>query len=134
MKKINPDTLTSTVTSLITQIVVAPVSELAFISGQVALNEKGELIGEGDYGLQARQVFINLKLALDAIAAGPENIVQMKIHVVNHRPELVDSIFKAGFEVFGDQWPLTASTFIGVQALGFEEWLVEVDAIVTVSN
>ncbi|MNB74473.1 Endoribonuclease L-PSP [compost metagenome] len=134
MKKINPDTLTSTVTSLISQIVVAPVSALAFISGQVALNEKGELIGEGDYGLQARQVFINLKLALDAIAAGPENIVQMKIHVVNHRPELVDSIFKAGFEVFGDQWPLTASTFIGVQALGFEEWLVEVDAIVTVSN
>ncbi|MNM08606.1 Endoribonuclease L-PSP [compost metagenome] len=134
MKKINPDTLTSTVTSLISQIVVAPVSALAFISGQVALNEKGELIGEGDYGLQARQVFINLKLALEAIAAGPENIVQMKIHVVNHRPELVDSIFKAGFEVFGDQWPLTASTFIGVQALGFEEWLVEVDAIVTVSN
>lgn len=134
MKKINPDTLTSTVTSLISQIVVAPVSALAFISGQVALNEKGELIGEGDYGLQARQVFINIKLALDAIAAGPENIVQMKIHVVNHRPELVDSIFKAGFEVFGDQWPLTASTFIGVQALGFEEWLVEVDAIVTVSN
>ncbi|GGF99778.1 hypothetical protein GCM10010912_50750 [Paenibacillus albidus] len=134
MKKINPDTLTSTVTSLISQIVVAPVSTLAFISGQVALNEKGELMGEGNYGVQAKQVFFNLKLALEAIATGPENIVQMKIHVVNHRPELVDSIFKAGFEVFGDQWPLTASTFIGVQALGFEEWLVEVDAIVSISN
>jgi enamine deaminase RidA (YjgF/YER057c/UK114 family) len=58
----------------------------------------------------------------------------MKIHVVNHRPELVDSIFKAGFEVFGNKWPLTASNFIGVQALGFEEWLVEVDAIVSISN
>lgn len=134
MKKINPDTLTSTVTSLISQIVVAPVSALAFISGQVALNEKGELIGEGNYGLQAKQVFFNLKLALEAISSGPENIVQMKIHVVNHRSELVDSIFKAGFEVFGDRWPLTASTFIGVQALGFEEWLVEVDAIVSISN
>ncbi|MGO4546036.1 RidA family protein [Paenibacillus sp. 2TAB23] len=134
MKKINPDTLTSTVTSLISQIVVAPVSQLAFISGQVALNEKGELIGEGDYGLQAKQVFTNVKLALEAIATGPENIVQMKIHVVNHKPELVDSIFRAGFEVFGDQWPLTASTFIGVQALGFEEWLVEVDAIVSISH
>jgi Putative translation initiation inhibitor, yjgF family len=133
MKKINPATLTNTVTSLISQIVVAPVSELAFISGQVALNEKGELIGVGDYGLQAKQVFTNLKLALEAIETGPENIVQMKIHVVNHKPELVDSIFRAGFEVFGDRWPLTASTFIGVQALGFEEWLVEVDAIAAVS-
>lgn len=134
MKRLNPDTLTNTVTSLISQIVVAPTSSLAFISGQVALNEKGELIGEGDYGLQAKQVFTNLKLALEAITTGPENIVQMKIHVVNHNPGLVDSIFKAGFEVFGDRWPLTASTFLGVQSLAFREWLIEVDAIVSVSN
>ncbi|TYP71893.1 RidA family protein [Paenibacillus methanolicus] len=134
MEKLNPDTLTHTVTSLISQIVVVPASPLAFISGQVALNEKGELIGEGDYGRQAKQVFTNLQLALDAIATGPENMVQMKIHVVNHTPDLVDSIFKAGFEVFGDRWPLTASTFIGVQALAFQEWLIEVDAIVCISK
>jgi len=28
----------------------------------------------------------------------------------------------------------TASTFIGVQALAFEEWLIEVDAIASISN
>jgi enamine deaminase RidA (YjgF/YER057c/UK114 family) len=130
MERFNPTTLTDTVTSLISQIVVTTPSKLAFISGQVALNQKGELIGLGDYGLQARQVFENVKLALEAINAGPEHIAQMKIHVANHRPELADVIFKAGFEVFGNAWPLTASTFLGVQSLAFPEWLIEVDAIV----
>ncbi|MCU6794483.1 RidA family protein [Paenibacillus sp. WQ 127069] len=130
MERINPITLTDSVTSLISHIVVTTPSKLAFISGQVALNKKGELIGSGDYGLQARQVFENLKLALEAINAGPENITQMKIHVANHQPGLVDVIFKAGFEVFRNTWPLTASTFLGVQSLAFPEWLIEVDAIV----
>ncbi|MFC9709293.1 RidA family protein [Paenibacillus sp. NPDC056933] len=134
MKRINPSTLTQTVTNLISQIVITPASPLAFISGQVALNEKGELIGKGDYLLQAKQVFANLKLALEAIDTEAKSIVQMRIYVVNHKPELVDSIFKAGFEVFGDGWPKTASTFIGVQALAFEEWLIEVEAIASISN
>ncbi|WP_269084570.1 hypothetical protein [Paenibacillus xylanivorans] len=43
---------------------------------------------------------------------------------MNHKPELDDSIFQAGFEVFGDGWPKTASTFFGVQALTFEERLI----------
>lgn len=134
MKRINPITLTHTVTDLISQIVIIPASPLAFISGQVALNEKGELIGKGDYLLQARQVFANLKLALEAIDTEAKSIVQMRIYVVNHKPELIDSIFQAGFEVFGERWPKTASTFIGVQALAYEEWLIEVDAIASISN
>lgn len=134
MQKINPSTLTQTVTNLISQIVIAPASPLAFISGQVALNEKGELVGKDDYLLQAKQVFANLKLALEAIDTEAESIVQMRIYVVNHKPELVESIFQAGFEVFGDGWPQTASTFIGVQALAFEEWLIEVEAIAAISN
>ncbi|MEO2202996.1 RidA family protein [Paenibacillus pabuli] len=134
MKRINPSTLTQTVTDLISQIVIIPASPLAFISGQVALNEKGELIGKGDYLLQARQVFANLKLALEAIDTEAKSIVQMRIYVVNHKPEWIDSIFQAGFEVFGEGWPKTASTFIGVQALAYEEWLIEVDAMASISN
>ncbi|MEW4427959.1 RidA family protein [Paenibacillus pabuli] len=134
MKRINPSTLTQTVTDLISQIVIIPASPLAFISGQVALNEKGELIGKGDYLLQARQVFANLKLALEAIDTEAKSIVQMRIYVVNHKPEWIDSIFQAGFEVFGEGWPKTASTFIGVQALAYKEWLIEVDAMASISN
>ncbi|MBW7457073.1 RidA family protein [Paenibacillus sepulcri] len=130
MKRINPGTLTNSVTHLISHITVASSSRLAFVSGQVALNEKGELIGKGNYELQVLQVFTNLSYALEALNAGPEHIVQMKIHVVDHQPELVEVIFNAGFQLFGTAWPLTASTYLGVQSLALPDWLIEVDMIV----
>ncbi|MCI0768266.1 RidA family protein [Bacillus sp. TL12] len=122
MKRINPKTLTDT-NHVISQIVVTSRSSLAFIFGQVALNDKGELIGSGNYGLQA--LHTNPKLALEAVGAELEHVAQMKIHVVDHRPELVDIIFNAGFEVFGLTWPLTASTFSGVQSLAFPDGSLE---------
>ncbi|MFM9277802.1 RidA family protein [Paenibacillus jiagnxiensis] len=134
MKKINPPTLDQRYSHLISQVVITPPASLAFISGQVALNKQGELVGLNDYRQQALQVFRNVNLALEAAEARPEHVVQMKIHVVNHREELVEVIFQAGFEVFGEEWPLTASTLLGVQALGMPDWLIEVDCIAAVIN
>lgn len=134
MKKINPPTLDQRFSNLISQVVITPPASLAFISGQVAVNQAGELVGLNDYRQQALQVFKNINLALEAAGARPEHVVQMKIHVVNHREELVEVIFQAGFEVFGEEWPLTASTFLGVQALGMPEWLIEVDCIAAIMN
>ncbi|GAA0852565.1 RidA family protein [Bifidobacterium pullorum subsp. gallinarum] len=128
MQKINPGTLTMSLP--VSQIVVTSPAKLAFISGQVALNAEGELIGPNDYVAQARQVFMNLKLTIEAAGGSAEHVTQMRIHVVNHRPELANIVFQAGAEVFGSEWPSTASTFLGVQALAFPEWIIEVDAIV----
>lgn len=127
--KINPSTLMPPLLGVYAQAVVTDARRLAFISGQVALDVSGGLIGANDYAAQARQAFLNLKNALAAVPAAPDNVVRMTIYVVNHRPELVATIFDAGREVFGDDWPVTASVLIGVQALGMPEWLVEVDAI-----
>jgi enamine deaminase RidA (YjgF/YER057c/UK114 family) len=127
--KINPSTLMPPLLGVYAQAVVTDARRLAFIAGQVALDVSGHLIGANDYAAQARQAFLNLKNALAAVPAAPENVVRMTIYVVNHRPELVATIFDAGREVFGDDWPVTASVLIGVQALGMPEWLVEIDAI-----
>ncbi|NEU59901.1 hypothetical protein [Paenibacillus sp. ALJ109b] len=53
MERINPSTVTQTETDLISQIVITA-SPLAFISGQVAFNEKGELLKKDDYLFQAK--------------------------------------------------------------------------------
>ncbi|MEK4057249.1 hypothetical protein MHB84_27070 [Paenibacillus sp. FSL F4-0087] len=50
---INPSTVTQTVADLISQIVITA-SSIAFISGQVALNEKGELLEKDDYLFQSK--------------------------------------------------------------------------------
>jgi enamine deaminase RidA (YjgF/YER057c/UK114 family) len=41
-------------------IAKANTSEVLFVAGQVAVNEVGELVGEGDFAAQTRQVFDNL--------------------------------------------------------------------------
>ena len=40
-----------------------------YIAGQVAFDKAGTLVGKGDFGAQATQVFENLKLALAAVGA-----------------------------------------------------------------
>lgn len=127
--KIDPPTLVPPLLGVYAQAVVTDARRLAFIAGQVALDASGVLIGANDYAAQARQAFLNLRNALAALQAAPANVVRMTIYVVDHRPELVATIFAAGREVFGSDWPVTASVLIGVQALGMPEWLVEVDAI-----
>ena len=37
-----------------------------YVAGQVALDTKGQLVGEGDLAAQTRQVFANLDVALKA--------------------------------------------------------------------
>jgi len=130
MEIVNPTTLTDKVTSVISHVVVTSASKLAFISGQVSVDDSGALVGSGDYYAQAIQVFTNLKHALEAARADPLYIAKMNIFVVNHTPELIPIIFDAGFHVFGPDWPKTASTYIGVQALADPDWLIEIDAIV----
>lgn len=135
MQRLNPSTLAPPVMALYSQIVIAPPgARLAAISGQVAIDTDGVLIGEGDHAAQARQCFANIQRALEALGAAPADILQMKIHVADHSPERIAGIFGAGRDVFGDDWPLCASTYLGVACLGLPEWLVEIDAIVAVSQ
>jgi enamine deaminase RidA (YjgF/YER057c/UK114 family) len=133
MKRLNPSGLTRRFSDVIAQITVAPAgARLAAISGQVALDAAETLVGPANHAAQARQCFANISTALTALDAGARDILQMRIHVVRHSPDLVPAIFGAGREVFGDEWPVCASTWIGVEALGAPEWLVEVDALVAV--
>ncbi|KSV92070.1 hypothetical protein N181_30140 [Sinorhizobium fredii USDA 205] len=113
------------------QISIAPAGAFAFIAGQVAIDADGWLLGKDDHRLQAEQCFRNLKDALDALGVGTKHIVRMGLHVVRHRDELVATIFEAGHAVFGQSWPVCASIFLGVERLGHADWLVEIDAIVS---
>ena len=45
-------------------VVDAPASRIVYVSGQVPLDTEGQLVGEGDFEAQVRQVFANLTAAL----------------------------------------------------------------------
>ncbi|MCQ1769102.1 RidA family protein [Neorhizobium galegae] len=131
METLNPPSLTGVFSHLIAQIAITPPgARLAAISGQVAVDRSGQFVGGNDQAAQARQCFSNVLDALAAIKADPKDILQMKFYVVRHTPGLVPAIFGAGADIFGEKWPVCASTWIGVEALAMPEWLLEIEVLV----
>jgi enamine deaminase RidA (YjgF/YER057c/UK114 family) len=102
-----------------------------FISGQVALDEKGELVGRGDLREQTRKVFENLKRALAAAGARFEDVVKTTYYVVGYRPQHLAAIREVRSEYLSQAHP-PASTLVGVEALFLEGVLIEVEAIAVV--
>src|SRR6185437_11707978 len=121
MSSINPPGLAPPEKNIYSQISIAPAGRLAFIAGQVARDEKGNLVGASDYRLQALQCFRNIATALAALGAHPSQMVRMTFNVVDHHPGVVELIYDAGMEVFGNNFPACASTYRGVQALGMPD-------------
>lgn len=56
-------------------------SRLVYISGQVALDSTGALVGAGDFRAQAEQVFTNLHHALAAVGATFADVVKLNYYV-----------------------------------------------------
>lgn len=135
MQRINPPSLLAPIGGKHAHIVVPPPgSHFAFIAGQVALDLQGNIVGRNDYYRQAGKCFENIRDSLAALDAAADQIVKMTIYVRDYRAEMLELISKAGSDVFGKNWPVTATTLIGVQALGMSDFLVEIEAMVAMSR
>jgi enamine deaminase RidA (YjgF/YER057c/UK114 family) len=100
---------------------------MVFISGQVAWNEKMNIVGKDNLKLQAQQSIDNIKLAIESAGGRLENIVMLRIYKVNYKKEdgpVINEILKKNFD------PLSppASTWISVQGLANEEFMIEIEA------
>lgn len=107
-------------------VVVAPVERLVVISGQVPLDEDGRLAGAGDVAAQARRVFENLTLALDAAGASWEDVVKLNFFVrdVGGMPAV-----RMIRDEYVDTARPPASTLVEVSRLFRDDVLIEVDAV-----
>src|SRR5215207_5679155 len=126
---INPDGLSEP--RAYSHVITAEGGKVAFISGQIAFNSVGELVGAGDFRAQVRQVFKNLEIAVQGVGGNLSDIVKITIFIPNyvtayHRPILNE----VRSEVFGNHAP--GSSLVGVQALVFPEILVEIEAVAVI--
>ena len=78
---INPPTLARPMGY--THVVEASGARTFYISGQVALDDSGNIVGEGDMGAQARQVFENLHTALRSVGESFKDVVKLTYFVVD---------------------------------------------------
>ena len=127
---INPDTLLAPrgYTHIVT---VAGPAKLVFVSGQVAVDKEGKLVGPGDLKAQIRQAANNLKAALAAAGATAADIVKTNTYIVNYKQSDYSAMREARAELFLEGEP-PASTLVGVTSLAVEGLLVEMEAIAAV--
>lgn len=102
-----------------------------FVSGQISLDAEGNLVGKGDLKRQAEKVYENLRAALAAAGATPQDVVKLNTYVVGYKPSDLVVLREERSRAFGDA-ALPASTLVGVQALAREGLLLEVEAIAVV--
>jgi len=102
-----------------------------YVSGEVALDSMGRLVGPGDLRAQAAQAFANLATVLRIGGATPADVARLTIYVVNYAPKDLDVIRQAAPDFFPQRNP-PAGIVIGVQALPQEGLLIAVDATAVV--
>jgi enamine deaminase RidA (YjgF/YER057c/UK114 family) len=111
-----------------THVVVVPPARLVYVSGQVALNAAGEVVGKDDLRAQVTQVMENLKTALAAAGASWQDVGKLNYYVVNLNPEKLSIIREIRNKYISAEHP-PASTLVGVTALAREEFLIEVEVV-----
>ena len=95
-----------------------------YISGQ---------IGSGtDLESQTLATFKNLETQLHQANATFKDVVKMNTYIVNFKPETDLPIFRKVRKEFLGTENFPASTLVGVESLGRNEWLIEIEAIAVV--
>ncbi len=97
---------------------------IVFLAGQAPISAQGELVGEGDFEAQTRQVFENLRTVLEQSGATFESIVKLVVYATDTTRLLDYARVKAEY-IPG---PQPASTAIGVASLALPGMMIEVDA------
>src|SRR4051812_18337072 len=75
-----------------THVVTTGPGKLIYLSGQVALNPKGELVGKDDLPAQTEQVFQNMKAALAAAGATFSDVIKINWYVKDLKPEALPAV------------------------------------------
>ncbi len=103
---------------------------LLFVSGQVALDETGTLVGEGDIRAQATQVLENIRAIVEANGGTMADIVQVTVYVTDI--EAFTTISDIRERYFPSDGP--ASAIVEVSALAWPGFLVEIAAVAALSG
>ena len=96
-----------------------------FVSGQAAIGDNGEIVGEGDFDRQAEQAFGNLDRALKASGSGLDKVVKVTIFL--RSMENFAKIVELRRRWFSAPYP--ADSIIEVSSLYSPKALIEIEAI-----
>lgn len=105
---------------------------IVHVAGQAPFNEKGEVVGKGDFVAQFGQVMKNLKTAVQAVGGRPNQYAVLTIYVTdvqayhdNTKP--LGNLYR---EIFGKYFP--AITLVEVKSLYNRDCMIEVSGLAVI--
>jgi enamine deaminase RidA (YjgF/YER057c/UK114 family) len=107
--------------------VARDVTRLVFTAGACPLDADGNTVAIGDVEGQAEQVMANLEVALREAGVELRDVVKSTVYVATQRQEDLLAAWEVVRRWFGDHD--APSTLLGVSVLGYNDQLVEVEAI-----
>jgi len=112
-------------------VTVAGPAKIVYVAGQVAYDRDGFVVGRGDIGAQAEQVFRSLSHNLKAAGATWSDVVKLNGYMVNMDGEAVN-LYREVRARYLDPKRMPASTLVGVERLVHEDLLLEVEVVAAV--
>jgi enamine deaminase RidA (YjgF/YER057c/UK114 family) len=110
---------------LYSHVVAAEGQSLVFISGQLARDANGNIVGPRDMRRQIEQVGENLRVALESVGASLDDLVKTTTFVTD-----IDEFFRhveVRHRYLGKSLP--ASTTVEVRRLSHPDLMVEIEAV-----
>jgi 2-iminobutanoate/2-iminopropanoate deaminase len=106
------------------------VGNLVFVSGQAAIDENGNAVGEGDFLAQGHQAFANLRRVLEGAGSSLDHVVKVTIFVTDMAN--FENVVELRGEYFAEPYP--ADTIVEVRSLALPALQIEIEAIATVAD
>ena len=106
------------------------VNNTVYVAGQLPVDEKFNIVAEGDVVGQSRQIFENMKEVLAEAGATLQDVVQVEIYVKDIK--VVSLIGPVRREYFSPNKP--AATLVQISELVHPKALIEVSAIAVIDR
>jgi reactive intermediate/imine deaminase len=106
------------------------VGPMIFVSGQLARDAEGNVIGAGDMAAQTRQVIRNIRAVLNAAGADLQHVVKLTAFMTDM--SRAGEAWRVREEMFGERPP--ASTGVEVSRLTRPDFMIEMEVIAVIDD
>ncbi|TPX03711.1 RidA family protein [Schumannella luteola] len=107
-------------------------TRLIHLAGSCPLDADGATVAVGDYAGQAAQCVANLRIALDDCGAALTDVLSTRVLVASSQQADLVAAWEVVRDAFGEH--AVPSTLLGVTVLGYDDQLVEVEAVAAVRD
>jgi enamine deaminase RidA (YjgF/YER057c/UK114 family) len=106
--------------------------KIVYVAGQAPFDQKGAVVGKGDFVAQFRQVMSNLKLAIEGAGGKPQQYAVLTMYLTDVEAYLANTKAVGGAyrEIFGKYFP--AITLVEVKKLYNPDCMVEISGVAVI--